>query len=97
MSDVDIEIETETYVRKPLEVQAIQVTEENMFDVAKWCGGRIQISVEDEKTKFVGVSVLNPLSIRQTEAYVGDWVLKSDTGYKVYTTKAFKQGFDLVK
>ncbi len=96
---------TEKYVRKPLFVDAVQVTEENFETVAQWCLSEvcnIDKSVVDktaavEPTKqYIHVRVNNPKNPRQTQAFVGDWILYTERGYKVYTTKAFEANFDLV-
>ncbi len=92
-------IETNKFVRKPFHVDAVQVTEENMSDVAQWCEGQIQ---ESEKTKdgssatFIKVWVHRPMTERQTRAFVGDWILYARSGFKVYTTKAFEKTFEQV-
>lgn len=99
---------TRKYVRKPLYVDAVQVTEENFADIARWCFGEVQNIDESpvdrskplEPTKqFIHVRVHNPnpKNPRQTQAYVGDWILYTERGYKVYTTKAFTANFDLVE
>ncbi len=45
--------------------------------------------------KHISVPVKRPLNRRQTTAFVGDWVLKANKGFKVYTDKAFKENFEL--
>ena len=47
------------------------------------------------KIPYVKVGVHHPLNERQTKAYAGDWVLKSDSGFKVYTERAFEKSFEL--
>lgn len=94
---------TRKYVRKPLHVDAVQVTEENFSDIARWCFGEIG-NIDDspfdptadiQPTKqYIHVRVHNPKNSRQTKAYVGDWILYTERGYKVYTTKAFQANFD---
>jgi hypothetical protein len=92
-------IKVEKYVRKPFAVEAVQVTEQNMREVAKWCGGQIRrLPRWDPRsgTKFISVNVVKPISERQTQAFVGDWVLSSGTGptgFKVYTPRAFETSF----
>lgn len=88
-------MKTEQYVRKPFEVEAIQVTAENIEEVAKWCMGdvRHKSGPDGGLTPYVKVRVHRPLNARQTEAYVGDWVLYAHRGYKVYTEKAFADNF----
>jgi hypothetical protein len=78
------------YVRKPFYVQAAQVTEENITQVARWCEGTILI---DERP-YIKVKVKRPLAERQTRAFVGDWVLSSGNGYKVYTQASFEKNFE---
>lgn len=85
-------IETTRYVRKPFEVEAVEVTAENMAEVAAWCHGEI---LSETNGNFIKVRVARVLNERQTKAYVGDWVLYAGTGFKVYTAKAFKKTFAL--
>lgn len=98
-------LKIEKYIRKPFLVDAVQVTEENIHDVAKWCGGDVLSTVKtlrDENNKVIGktdanyvkVGVHRPLNERQTKAFAGDWVLKSESGLKVYTINAFDSSFE---
>jgi hypothetical protein len=96
---------TTKYVRKPLYVSAVQVTEENFAEIRQWCMGEIQNkdgsdlpdgAEIDPKTQMIRIRVHNPQSQRQTKAFVGDWILYTDRGYKIYTDKAFKDNFDPV-
>lgn len=90
----------EKYVRKPFYVEAVQVTEENISEVAAWCGGNIFSdnleSPDGRLAKYVQVRVRKPLNERQTKAYVNDWILFAGGGYKVYTPKAFLGCFEAV-
>ena len=94
-------METQQYQRKPIIVEAVRVTEENFTDVAHWCQGAIVGkhglslgNLREDKSKFIKVRVINPQRVRQTKAYVGDWVLYSEyNGYKVYTNGAFENAF----
>ena len=106
MSDMENTSITAKYVRKPLYVDAVQVTEENFSDIARWCFGEIanvddspvDKSADPEPSKqYIYVRVHNPKNPRQTKAFVGDWILYTERGYKVYTTKAFQANFDLVE
>jgi hypothetical protein len=93
-------MQTETYKRKPIYVEAVRVTEKNFVEVAAWCQGSIVtgggvMDLRDQVSKFIKVRVINPQRERQTKAFVGDWVLYSDyQGYKVYTDGAFHNSFD---
>jgi hypothetical protein len=102
-------IETIRYVRKPLYVDAVQVTEENFEELSVWCQGTISrldsepmhrkednaLIIEPRKM-CINVRVNSPKSIRQTQAQVGDWLLYTDRGYKVYTPQAFESTFSRV-
>lgn len=93
-------IQTQRYIRKPLYVDAIRVTAANFEEIATWCQGDIQteeIPGKGTTKKFIRVRVQNPKNPRQTKAFVGDWILYTETGYKVYTVKAFHAAFDIVE
>lgn len=88
-------MDTSKFTRKSFDVEAVQVTAENINDVAAWCDGTVEaphaLSVDSEP--YIKVRVLYPINPRQTQAFVGDWVLYSGKGYKVYTDSAFKKHF----
>ena len=86
-----VELDILEYVRRPFEVKAVQITEENLQTVADWCQGEVRLTADGQP--FIKVKVYRPMSSRQTRAFVGDWVLYSSKAYKVYTTKAFEQAF----
>lgn len=82
------------YTRKPFTVEAVQVTPQNLEEVAKWCGGEIITERRGgREVKYIKVDVSRPMTERQTKAFVEDWVLKAGTGFKCYTKKAFPDCF----
>lgn len=87
-------LETTKYRRKPFSIEAVQITDRNMADVAGWTGGTIK--TDDQKKMYIEISVKNAQNPRQKQGYVSDWVLASDHGFKVYTNKAFKSSFEQV-
>lgn len=95
-------MEIARYNRKSFGVDAVQVTNENIKEVAEWCGGAVYVKavrtpkdVEDVQTiAYVKVPVRRPNNERQTQAFPGDWVLKSEQGFKVYGPKAFADSFE---
>jgi|tagenome__1003787_1003787.scaffolds.fasta_scaffold20921150_2 hypothetical protein len=92
-------VNTTQYIRKPLYVAAVRITASNFDEIAAWCQGEIQQDEIPDKgaiKKFVRVRVHNPKNPRQTKAFVGDWLLYTERGYKVYTNKAFHASFDAV-
>lgn len=90
-------MDTEKYARKPLIVDAVLVTDENMSEIAEWCGGEIKTNPDSSSVppeSYILVEVERPLYDRQKQAFAGDWVLYLDrTGYKVYTPKGFENAF----
>lgn len=87
-------MKTRKFSRKPFDVEAVQVTEENFREVAEWCEGEIRSQErKGEEVEFIKVKVYLAAFDRQTKAYVGDWVLKTETGFKVYTQSAFDKTF----
>ncbi|QPL14718.1 hypothetical protein SEA_SCHWARTZ33_73 [Gordonia phage Schwartz33] len=97
-------LEIQAFQRKPFQVQAVQITEENFEKVAAWCGGSIvtvqetrhQALLPGKPKRYIQVNVTRPLSKRQTEAYVGDWILFASKGYKVYANRPFLKNFESI-
>jgi hypothetical protein len=83
-------MQLQKFTRRPLVVDGTQVTDENFEEVAKWCDGEIHT---EPKGRYIKVKVQNPLTPRQTKAFVGDWVLMSTRGFKVYTSSGLKNAF----
>lgn len=94
-------MEIQQAVRKPFYVNAVRITVANMIEVAKWCEGEIKYAKTKGEhtapTPYVKVSVIRPLSERQSRGYIGDWVLQAGPGFKVYSDKAFREGFDMIE
>lgn len=92
-------LQIKTYMRKPLSIQAVQLSAENISQVAAWCNGEIlTYSPVDELACAASIKVPVLQSGRfgggtRDVATVGDWVLSSNKGFKVYTKKAFEQSF----
>jgi hypothetical protein len=100
-------IAIQQYIRKPLYVDAVRITAGNFAEMANWCQGQILwketnqplVNETDKITpneQFIKVRVHNPKNPRQTQAFVGDWLLYTPRGYKIYTNKAFHALFDRV-
>lgn len=103
---------TNKFVRKPFYVSAVQVSMANIEDVAQWCGGDVRTGKTESdvmaddghltgipaaEAKYVKVNVYKPQNDRQTKAFVGDWILFSGTGYKVYKDQSFQRTFELAE
>lgn len=88
-------MQTTTYSRKPLTVEAVQMTDDNALEIAQWCGGSVYVALNGKTT--IHVKVLHPTQANHTKAQPGDWILKSSQGYKIYQDSAFKKGFTPVE
>lgn len=79
------------YQRKTFPVQAIQITPENIFEIAAWCGGvvyksdRLRISLKEVTPRP-----------KMATAYVGHWILKTSQTFAVYSDKSFQHSFEPV-
>lgn len=92
-------IVTQKCIRKPLYVDAVRITGDNFDEIVVWCQGEVQqdeVPGKGTGKKYIKVRVHNPKNPRQTKAFVGDWLLYTERGYKVYTNKAFHASFDFV-
>lgn len=85
-------LKTANFIRKPLLVEGIQVTPHNMVEVAQWCGGELHMT--PSRREFIKLQVKPSPMTRQHMAFAGDWVLKSDMGFKIYSKRAFERTFD---
>lgn len=90
-------IKISKFDRKPLRVEGVQVTAENMAEVAEWCGGEVlEHTYMGNQESYIKVPVVHPVSERQTRATIGTWVLLSEKGFKVYTKRSFNTSFEEV-
>jgi len=90
----------ENFERKPFYVEGARVTPGNIDKVAQWCSGTVEIErkvVDDHGTimeqKYIHVETHQPMNDRQKMAFIGDRVLRSDKGFKVYSERAFQNAF----
>lgn len=88
-------METTKFTRKPFDIEAVQVTSENMEEVASWSHGLIEEDPGENGKFYIHIKVEHPITARQEKAYIGDWVLSSKKGFKIYTPGAFQKNFVL--
>lgn len=88
------ELEATRYMRKPFFPEGFTVDGKNMEKVALWCNGRV---VGNAEASFIWVPVENARRRIQSEAYVGDTILRSWRGdrfsYKVYKPEWLQREF----
>jgi hypothetical protein len=92
-------MDTKQYTRKPFPVSAVQVTLQNIEEVAEWCKGEI----EYRDTKMMGT--VTPLPIvklkgqgdnrgKDFEAALGCWVVELKGSFRSYKPAQFEASFD---
>jgi hypothetical protein len=75
------------FIRKAFTVDAIRVDEHNVVTVAKWCGGKATFN------QFVTLKTILPNFGGRGIANPGDWVVRTNKGFKVYNHKQFCDTF----
>lgn len=61
--------------KKPVEVEAERLTEENFVDISEWCNGLVRYD------DLNGDPTMNIYTLEGTmNAYVGDWIIKGVNG-----------------
>jgi hypothetical protein len=83
-------VEIRHLTRTPFDVKAVQVTSENIHEVAAWCGGEV---LESPRDLYIKLTIPDAKSSVRTSAFPGDWILLSEQGYRVYTEKAKNANF----
>ncbi len=84
-------MDIQKFVRRSFAVKGVQVTSDNINEVAEWAEGTVLGT--GTSNEHIKINVKHALNERQTQAHVGDWVLSTKKGYKVYTDRAFKANF----
>jgi hypothetical protein len=75
-------------IRKPFAVDAVQITEENIAEIAKIIG---ELQERENGTPYIVVN-RNVVPAKQ-RAYIGDWLTKMGEKYHCYTDKLFTREF----
>ena len=94
MSDIAFE----SFVSKQRPVQAVRVTPINIKDLAEECGGELRHDGEKESNysrDYIKVNVQWARDKRQTEAHVGDWLVKQGKSWKIFQDHNFRNSFEL--
>lgn len=81
-------MEFNKFVRKPFIVEAVEVTQENIAEIAKLIG---QIRALDDGTPYIVVD--RRLVPNSHKVYVGYWVTRMDDNIRCYSKKSFTNHF----
>lgn len=93
-------MQTQMFMSKPFEVNAVQITLENIDEVASWSGG----TIEQMTVKLVGAETQLPcirLDSRGNhrnpnfKACLGYWIVERKGNFRIYKPHQFEQAFDV--
>lgn len=78
------------YVSRPVTIEAMQITLDNLNEVAKWCKG----FVRGESIRFVKPKPLRkPNADNSHYAISGDYVVRTKYGFTVVKPKVFEEKY----
>lgn len=87
-----------TYIRKPMPIEAVELTRKNYKEVAIWCGGRVvEIAKSSDPTDvYIGVDI--PTLEKAQRANIGDYIFKNAVGaFHIFEGHYFLNHYDEVK
>lgn len=100
MQEFNKGFEPEVWTRKSFDVQAVRITEDNIREVALWSGGVVRRHVNNPgealrgvNKRYIQLEVNHYNKLREEKAYIGDWILKTDEGFRHYRDKSFRLAF----
>lgn len=74
----------------------IQVTEENLVDVARMCEGTVMLRHEaDDKRRYIFLELIPGDRSSLVCAYKGNWLVRIENGYKLFTDLEYKKLFEM--
>jgi hypothetical protein len=87
-------LDYKTYTRKPFPIKAIQITEENIHEVAKFIG---EVRHKDDEHSTPYILIDERIVQKVPKAYIGFWVTKVGEHYRCFTRRAFREQYDLAE
>lgn len=81
-------LEYSTFVRKPFTVEAVEVTDENIEEIAQFCG---TLREKENGQKFIQVD--RRLVPNVFRIYPGFWMTKMDDNVRCYSRRIFTEQF----
>lgn len=94
-------MELQEATRKPFPVKVVQVTLQNIEEVAAWCGG----TIEQRPTKMMGTTTDLPVILisgqgesrnKVFEAALGCWIVELNQSFRSYKPLQFDATFDIL-
>ena len=86
------------FTKKPIEVEACQLTHESVAEILDWSKGQIKAELVDCLNPYVKIRVVVVTSTGNHNAYEGDWIVKGINGeFYAIPEKRFFQLYDKVE
>jgi len=79
------------FKRRPFEIEAVQITEENMEELAKLTGEYVP-STDPDTGPYIKINKRLVPNVRR--AYVGWWVTQMNDDVRCYAPKIFEEQFE---
>lgn len=98
---------TKQYRKKPVTIEAVALTRENVHSVAAWCGGRVveKVKPSDPSDVYLGLDIPTLEGVMRGETMDssgryphGDWIIKGVNG-EFYPIEAsiFRETYEAVE
>lgn len=81
-------MEYTTFVRKPFAVEAVEITTENIEELARYIG---DLETKDDGTQYILVDRRKVPNVQRV--YPGFWMTKMGDNIRVYSKKVFAEQF----
>lgn len=92
-------ISTREFVASAIKIDAVQVTNENIHDLAAWCHGDVKdysntlLDFPDQRLYIQFIATDRQFRSRQALAFVDDWIFTHQKKFDTLQDKAFKEEF----
>jgi hypothetical protein len=89
-------MEFEEFVRRSFTIKAIQITEENLAEVAEHVGTVVRIDEKrwGDKPHILLLTSHPEQHIQMHPLFVGDWLTETDKGFQRYKDSKFRVAFE---
>lgn len=89
-------METQRFTRNPVEVEAVQVTPQNVEEVAAWCKGTLaeadyRLMGGSHKMGAIRLGKQGPRSDKTITVLIGSWITKHKNIFKAWKPDSFEQ------
>lgn len=80
------------YIHKPIEVLAVEVTEDNLEGVADWCNGNVFGSIDHDNSHFWHIA--SKEGDGSLVAFIGDFIVLEDEVFYSIPKEEFFERYD---